>query len=644
MDSLPRFWYTPPTMNKLQLAESLIVLRGAVNTGVLIDGDRALLLDCGDRVTPERLAELGVATVECICATQHRRTALAGAGQYVAQGARLIAPAGQKHLLEDPDAYWNNPANRWHLYHVQPGPLVTTEPLPVARGVADGDAIEWAGHTIRVLDTPGATDGSVSYLLEIEGKTFCFCGDALYGPGQVWDLHSLQKGVDGMTDYHGFMGNARKLIPSLEKIVAGGADVLVPTHGQVMDDPPAAVRLTIERIEAVQRNFAAISCLHWYFAGFLAPWSQDPERMSMVETADPPEFVLRAGPTCFALRSETGAALITDCGHQIAIDALKEWLTDGTVTSIDGCWVTHYHDDHVDSLPALVEQIGCPILTDEHMAEILEHPERFFLPCISPAAVPVTRATRDGESWQWHEFKLTAFHFPGQTLYHSGLLAEGRGMKVFFAGDSGGPTGIDDHCCGNRNLLGEGKGFRRCVRIWRETRPDHIFNQHQERPYHFTEEQLDTMDRNLAERERLMGELLPWEHPNFGIDENWVRSYPYEQDASRGESIEVEVHFTNHGPAPAAAAVEPVLPPGWTLPRKEGLAPKRSEGACPSFRGPAEAPGAPQATIPPNEDGAVKLRLTVGPDAAAKKTVLPIRITWNGRYLGPFRHAIVNVP
>ena len=82
---------------------------------------------------------------------------------------------------------------------------------------------------------------------------------------------------------------------------------------------------------------------------------------------------------------------------------------------------------------------------------------------VSPSSTTVARKLREGESWQWHEFKLTAFHFPGQSYYHSGLLVEGRGKKVFFAGDSGSPTGVDDHCCPNRNFLGAGKGFRRLV-------------------------------------------------------------------------------------------------------------------------------------------------------------------------------------
>lgn len=608
-------------MNATKLADGLYLLDGAVNTGVLLDEGRALLFDCCDTVTPERLADLGVRRVERICATQHRRVNILGAYRYVAAGARLAAPAGERHLLEDPAAYWGNDANRWHIYHARPGQLVPHARLAVDRGVGEGDTLRWGAHTVRVLDTPGATDAGVSYVVEIGGKRMCFCGDAIYGPGRVWDIHGLQKAGEHVGGYHGFMGHLPALRDSLAKL-AGAADVLIPSHGQVIVDPAAAVRLTLDRLDAVWRNYAAISSVSFYFPEAFADLKDDPAKMAPAATREPPEFIRRAGSTTFVLVSDDGAAMVMDCGQMQVIEQINQWLQDGSISSVEACWLTHYHDDHVDALPALVEQFGCPIVTDEHLAEIVEHPDRFFLPCISPVAATVARRTRDGESWRWHEFNLTAFHFPGQTLYHSGLLAEGHGKKVFFAGDSGSPNGVDDHCCGNRNFLGEGLGFRRCIEIWRSTRPDYILNEHQGLAFRFTDEQLDYMDGMLAERERMLAELLPWKNPNFGTDEWWVRCYPYEQDVDRGGSCDIEVRFTNHGPAEAVASARPVLPEGWSCDTDE------SDGRI---------------AVAPRADGAARFRLTVAAAAAAEKTIIPFRVTWDGRYLGAYRCAIVNV-
>lgn len=622
----------------IQLAKNLYLLFGAASTGVLIAGSKALLVDCCDSVTPRRLGELGIAEVEMILLTQHRRPNSAGAHPFAVTGASIVAPQGERSLLEEPMAYWADGKNRWHVYHCQPGPLAPVAPLPVSRGVAEGDVIEWRGYRIAVLDTPGATDGSVSYLIEINGRRICFCGDTMYGPGQVLDLYSLQKGQAGRWDYHGYLGNAGKLAMSLRKIAEAQPDMLVPSHGEPMNDPCCAIGLTLASLEEVRRNFAAISSLNHYFPAMLDDLKDDPKRMKRAQTLAPPPFVRRVAFTSFALVSDNGAALLVDCGRDEVIEALHNWIAEGKIKSVDACWVTHYHDDHVDSLGRLGELLGCQVMTDQHVAEVLAAGERFFLPCQSPNRCPSPIATTDGQCWRWNEFTLTAYHFPGQSYYHAGLLVEGHGHRVFFAGDSGSPTGIDDHCPANRNFLGADMGFRRCIDIWRQTRPDYILNQHQDEAFRFTDEQLDYMEQTLIERKRLWAQVLPWEDPNFGNDEGWARTYPYEQSVRPGQSFSIDVQLTNHAASGATAEVQPVLPAGW----------RWSPGG-----GDLDAPGA-RIEIPPGTqgstsaycerpDGAAHTTLHAPPDAAAGLYVIPFRITWNGRHLGQYRVALVNV-
>ena len=619
-------------MNTTRCTDNLHVFDGAVNTGVLVAGTEAVLFDCCDTVTPERLAALGVERVVMILATQHRRMNTAGARPFLEAGAELVVPAGEQPLFDDVESYWNDDKNRWHLYHHQPGPMVQAASLPVTRAVAEGNVITWQGTEIRVLDTPGATDGSVSYLIELEGTTYCFSGDCIYAPGRVWDFSSLQKKYGRLGDYHGFIGNKEKLIPSLKKLKTSGADVLVPAHGEIMHDPAAAINALLENLDAVWRNYTSISCLNHYFAGIFDDTKDDPLRMKPVPTRKQPTFVTEHVYTSFGVRSETGAFLLIDCGIEKVVDKVQEWLDDGEISEVEGCWITHYHDDHVDGLGVLQERIGCPVLTVDHMAEVIEHPERFFLPCISPVSAPVVRK-HDGETWRWHEFALTAYHFPGQTFYHSGLLVEGHGTSVFFAGDSGSPTGIDDHCCPNRNFLGMGRGFRRCFAIWRRHKPEYIFNEHQTPAFSFTDADLDYMDDILEKREALFADVLPWEHPNFGIDESWVRVYPYEQDAAAGASFRMDVQFTNHASVEITAKAEPVLPEGWTWDTERSTA---------EITIPAETYGTVDDYVP-NPDKAAEVWITPPENTVPGKYIIPFRITWNGRYLGAMRNGIVNV-
>ena len=620
-------------MKVTRLTDNLLVLHGAVNTGVARSGHRAILIDCCDSVTPAVLAELGITHVDRILCTQHRRPNTAGAAGFLDQGARLVVSATDRPLFEDVATYWGDWKNRWYLYHEQPGPQVLPHPLPVAQAVREGDTIDWEGFRISVLETPGATDGSVSYRIEAGKRCFCFCGDTLCGAGQILDLYSLQRGFASVCDYHGFMGNRLKLIASLKRLARCGAKRLVPSHGKPIGDPASATALTIRRLERLWRNFTATSALRSHFPGLLDEPGRKAPRMAPGACGDSPSWIQRIPYTSFAVVSDSGAALLIDCGHHVVFDALERLHRDNVIRGVEGCWITHYHDDHVDGLPRLAHSFGWPIMTDQHVTEVIEHPGRFFLPCISPACAPVARSTGDGDSWQWHEFRLTAFHFPGQTFHHSGLLVEGHGARVFFAGDSLAPSGLDDYSCPNRLFFGPGKGWRRCLDILRECRPDAIYHQHIDAPFSFTQRQLDYMERHLAARERLLAELLPWEDINFGIDEWWCRTYPYEQEAAPGARLSVDVQFTNHGAHSRRARVEPVLPMGWTCDRRRS----RIE-----VRVPANTSGS-VAAFEPRPDQSARVWISVPGKALPGRYVVPIRVTWGRQYLGQFRHAIVNV-
>lgn len=616
----------------VRLATDVLVFTGAVNTGALVCGDTAILIDCCDSVTPDRLATAGIRKVDRVLFTQFRRPNTAGAYALAGSGAALYAPNKERDLFEHPDEYWRDEKNRWHIYHSRPGLEVPARPLPLAGTVKGGDTVEWNGFSIQAIDTPGATDGAVSYLVTVDGKTFCFCGDVMSGSGQVWDLHSLQKGFGVVGDYHGILGARGMLLESLARLRETNPDWMIPSHGAPFENVQPGIDLLVERLNSLWHNYAAITALNFYFPSLFEDLRDDPLRMKPAETFDPPEWVRRVAGTSFAVVSDTGALLLVDCGSDSVLKKLDEWKDKDPKTVVEACWVTHYHDDHVDALQCLVDA-KCPIMADASMAEILEHPNRFYLPCIAPTSVPVAKVTSDGESWSWHEFTLTACHFPGQTLYHGGLLIEGKGKKVLFAGDSLAPTGVDDYCAGNRLFLGKRQGCRRCFEIICNTKPDCILNQHQEKAFSFTSEQLDYMDKLLGERKALIEQMTPWNDANFAVDEHWVRVYPYEQQAAAGSRFELDVQFTNHGGNQVQAEVEAVLPQEW---KKSGPAPRVVATVPPNTCGFVDSSG-------PNSDGCAKLRIDCPAGTGPGLYVVPVRIVWGGRYLGAVRHGLVRV-
>ncbi len=444
----------------------------------------------------------------------------------------------------------------------------------------------------------------------------------IYDEGQVWNLHSLQKGIT-TSDYHGFLGARGELTESLGRIRKAKPDVIVPSHGHLMDEPTKAIDGLVRRLDLCYDKYVAISALRHYFPKMFTQYADRKDHMPIGPGKPVPDCLRHFGTT-WMLISKEKAALVMDCGNSRVIESVRRSIELGEVGAVEGLWVTHYHDDHVDAIPEFQKAFDCPCMTGRHVAPVVSDPMAWRLPCISPSKVRVDRVMKDGQTWQWHEFTLTAYHFPGQTLYHAGLFVVGRGLRMFFAGDSFTMAGIDDYCAQNRNWLGRGVGFDRCLALIEQLRPTHIFNCHVADAIEFTPGQLAFMRANLAEREELFGQLLPWEHPNHGMEDTWVRCHPYEQRATGGDRVDLQVIVRNHGSEARRAACRVVLPRAWG---------NRA----------AEATQWSSTTVSGKSDGQLGLSLSIPPDVAPGRYVLPVDVRYGERSLPQFTEAIVVV-
>ena len=168
----------------------------------------------------------------------------------------------------------------------------------------------------------------------------------------------------------------------------------------------------------------------------------------------------------------------------------------------------------------------------------------------------------------WKEFSLTFYDFPGQTLYHSGLLVErDTGETIFFVGDSFTPSGLDDYCLQNRNLLRKDGGYFYCLDLVRRRIPADalLINEHVLEPFRFNADQITQMEQVLTRRVELLRELFPWDQPDYGIDEQWARIHPYAQEVKAGEWVNLTVKILNHSPAANTVTVSLNAPEGFEI-------------------------------------------------------------------------------
>ena len=508
-----------------------------------------------------------IKNVDWVLLTHGRRALVEFARKVAAGGAKVVAPKssetiGKKKdkpedLIQEPERFWNDFWEDRFDYYKQQVTKIPVTGLAVAKAVKGGDVLEWGGLKFEVIDTPGYTRDGVSYLVEIDGKRVVFSGELVRFGGQVADIYSFQDTIPEakIGGYHGHGARFGLWIDSLRKVAALKPDVMVPSRGGVILDPQADIKTAIDRVQAIYRNYQSTNALNWYFKeprlkiclekvlGEGATY----ELMPYCEHIDLPEWCKHIGTTKL-LVSDDGHGFALDVGSPKLLDTLKQVLADGLVKSIEGIFVTHTHNDHSRAVADAAKEFGCPVYAIAEVADVLENPTAWFLPGISANAVEKVVLKKDGEKMKWRGFDLTFNFYPGQMYNHGALLVEKKDhAPVFFIGDSFSPSGIDDYCLMNRNLMREDTGYLYCMKKVRELpKGSWLVNQHIPHLFRFTDSEMDYLEGRYRERMRMLGELIAWDDVNYGIDEQWAWFYPYGSEAKPGDEVELEIRFWNH--------------------------------------------------------------------------------------------------
>jgi len=343
----------------VEITDHLSIYRGNINVGIVRQDGLCLLVDLGDGSVLGELDGLGIRPDHLVF-THHHRDQACGVGMIPAETS-IGTPEMERWLFEDVGKYWEDQANRWHLYEFHPHHLSLVESTKVTEAYADGHQFAWGPAKITVLSTPGHTDGSVSYLLDIDGRRFCFSGDLIHdGEGRLWELYSLQKG-NGTRDYHGFMGSRWEVAHSLKKIVREAPELLVPSHGDIIAEPGDAIARLEYKLARCYDTWAATSSLRHYFPNLFGGYLDGPGVMPIKPGLQVPEFLRHIGTSWF-VSSESGSCFAMDCGSERVIEEVGTLMGRGDMGGLEGLWITHYHDDHVDFAPRFRDEFGCEIL------------------------------------------------------------------------------------------------------------------------------------------------------------------------------------------------------------------------------------------------------------------------------------------
>jgi len=587
--------YTPASLSVLlffvfsfqqsysQKISQSVSLRGGAINGIIIERNGRTLAVYGDPGNEIKKADV-------VLFTHFRRDVVWAGRTLVERGSHAIVPAKEKSYFVKGDSIWSNFSKaRFHDYTNQTT-KIGISPLHVDRFVKGDEVITWQDIDFKVLSTPGYTRGSVSYLADIDEKRFAFTGDLIFGDGKLFDLYSFQDSLKGIDGYHGYAARLGQLIVSLQLIADQKPDFLIPCRGPIIKDPDAAIQKLITRIRLLYQSYLSITAQRWNHTDRMITLTK--HLLGSPNTVDWMPFasvIKDQGPSWYQhinnsnlIMAEDSSGFLIDCGSKQSLQELLKLKRSGRLKRLDGLFITHYHDDHTDLVNDIAKEFCCPVYVTQELKGILENPGAYRMPCLTNRPIQNLTIMQEGEELSWKDFKLTFFYFPGQTLYHDGLLFEkSNGEGIFFTGDSFTPAGIDDYCFQNRNFLHPETGYLYCLDFLKKL-PQGVLlsNQHLKPLFIFSREQLDHMTMVLQNRNSMLKELLPWDNINFGTDEQWMSVYPYGIKSESGRTVEYTLKIFNHSDVSKTFRVEINSPTGFKIDRKTfsfDVAP-RSEG------------------------------------------------------------------
>ena len=543
----------------VEVAPRTLRFRDTCNVYALVSGREAVLIDFGSGAALEELGAFGVERVTDVLVTHHHRDQVQGLERAVDAGARVWVPPVERDLVAEVDRHWlTRPLD--NDYDLLQDRFSLLQSVPVAGTVDEYRTKRYGAFDVYTLPTPGHTVGSVTYLVEVDGRTLAFSGDLLYGEGKVWSLAATQWTY---TEIEG----QRATYLSLGVLAQRGPDLVLPSHGEPIADPGPAIELTQRRLNELM---AMRSLDPWDLDVRLeAPWAELTPHLLRNRTCMANSFVLR---------SESGAALVIDFGYDFwpghpittadlsarrpllgSFQALKR--AHG-VDRIEVVLPTHYHDDHVAGINLLRDVEGAAVWTPENFADILENPRRYDLPCLWFDPIRVDRRLPLEMPIPWQEYELTVYPLPGHTLYAAAIAFEVDGRRVLATGDqqTNDARPILNYQYRNRFRYDD---YIRSAELYKSLRPDLIISGHWA-PREVDEAWLDDL---LAQGHRvaeLHRELLPVEEVDLGAEGFAARIEPYRSTTRDGDTVVLEVTVRNPFDRPEVATVRLVVPDGWT--------------------------------------------------------------------------------
>ena len=520
----------------MEIEKNLYCIKDSCNVYLIKKGEKAVLIDFGTGNVRKFLKEMGVRKIEAVFLTHHHRDQAEGLQDAKNQlkDMQMYAPETEYELVSEADWMWqrreiyNNYNNRQDRFSV-------LDSIPAKRAL-DYSCYHYMGMNFWILPTPGHTTGSISIVTELNGRKVAFTGDLIYAPGKVWSLAALQ------WSYNGGEGIPYTIL-SLLDLEERKIQALFPSHGEKMETK-TAIGPTVEKLAELRdlrEQNPRLFLLREH------PYEEISKHVLFNRTSMANSYVL-ISKSKKALLIDFGYDFMAGMASGVDRSARRPWLYTlpsllerADIDRIDACIPTHYHDDHVAGINLLKRVYGTKVICPEGYAEVLEHPEKYDLPCLWYDPVQVDKKVSYGTSFCWEEYEIRVWHLSGHTYYASAIEFTADGQKFLCTGDqySGDAGTMPNYVYKN---IFEARDFVESAALYQKLHPDWILSGHwqQKKPDEDFYKKLEQTGKELLELHR---ELLPEKEELHPINDFKVCMFPYQIEVKKKEAFDVGIHL-----------------------------------------------------------------------------------------------------
>jgi glyoxylase-like metal-dependent hydrolase (beta-lactamase superfamily II) len=607
-------------MSFTQIFENIFLFKDSINVYVIKEGNKAILIDFGSGKILNHLSEIGVSRVDYIFHTHYHRDQCYGDRKALKQKIKIAAPSKEQKLFNEAENFWKK-KSYYDIYSFKPTFFVSTFNIPLDLTFKHEDDFEWSSYKFKIIETRGHTTGSISYLLEYDNKILAFTGDLIHSGGKVINYYDLEYAYTGDGGEIGI----NFTLKSFEELLKHDPDILLTSHGDIIEDPKKDIEFLKKKFERVRSAFRLERNIQ----------VDDDQMIEFINNIDKidnssefPHIIRKGfGTTFIILGNQQNCILIDFPGSDLMFaydyEELNRVMQENNIKKIDFVIPTHYHDDHIGGIPLLQQNYNVKVYALENIVDVLENPTHYRIGCLIDTPIKVDRVLKDGEIFKWDEYEFQIFHFPGQTEYHMGLFSKIDGKTVFFVGDSfqpfllGGPE--TNNNCINLCQLGENVGSVKCLDILLKCNPDYLASSHLGF-FKVNQQILKKYKEHVLQYESIIADLVAQDNPNMGFDPNWISFKPIRIISKPGSEFKTNLIIRNYLKKKSTVEIELNLPNDWVSKNDKNfytIEPK-------TFK-----------EIPIS----IKIPKTEVPNG---RTIITANIKWNGIDIGPFPDLMID--